>query len=272
MYRLLECSFMALTRASKVMPILVASVVLLSAMPAEACHRCGLFGRKCRFVQQPLVLADQFAYDSYSAGGYQAAGQTIIFNNAIAQPPLLAPQASTLYGVQSSAQAYMLNPDAALNLAKEYLNQSAETRVAALALSDSGAEILRQQGNVALALAAMQANSAPPAGTSSVVRSQSFTVRQQNGQVTVESTNQAGTQNGFTCAKCHSGPNAKDGLVFDGKTLITCEQVLRGIGAINAGKMPKGVSLDAVQRLEHIDALTRLVLVTDPVPPEPPAK
>lgn len=246
----------------RLVPILTLLLGLLSFADANACERCGLFGRKCRFsgYYYPKVLVQEAAY--------QAPSQTIIFNNAIAQP--LAPQGSTLYGVSLASQGYLLNPESMRNLAEQYLSLSSEVVDQAMAANATSAEVLRQQGNVTLAIAAMQANSQPaPAATAAGVSKQTVTIRQQGGTTTVESGVASELGAGFTCAKCHSGANAKAGLVFDGETLLDCDTILAGIAAVKSGKMPKGVTLSDGEKLEHIGALTKMLLTTDEPPPAP---
>ncbi len=76
-----------------------------------------------------------------------------------------------------------------------------------------------------------------------------------------------------TCAKCHSGPSPKAGLVYDGSPL-PCTSITKALRAIASGKMPKGKAIDAQTKgalmEELLEAEAGLPLPSAPKPPIPP--
>lgn len=76
------------------------------------------------------------------------------------------------------------------------------------------------------------------------------------------------------CGKCHSGPNAKAGLVYDGSPL-KCSDVTKALRAIAADKMPKGVKIDVATKGGLMDELLELEVkpaaVAESAVPVPPA-
>ena len=100
-------------------------------------------------------------------------------------------------------------------------------------------------------------------------------VRQQQVDSPAALNNSALAQN---CGKCHSGPNAKAGLVYDGTAELSCSSITKALRAIATGKMPKGRAIDSnakgslMQELldsEHQEAA--LPSAPKPAPPVPTA-
>lgn len=64
----------------------------------------------------------------------------------------------------------------------------------------------------------------------------------------VPSENQAGIYDisvvAQKCAKCHSGPTPKGGMVFDGVTALPDEAIVAGMRAVWTGEMPPSSELD----------------------------
>ena len=89
-------------RSSRLIAGLMGVMLLVVAMAeTNACDRCGLFGRRCRFASQ--------SFDHHE--GYGASGGTQTFNFINSYPtPLLAAQGQTVYGYNLSAQAYSVDP------------------------------------------------------------------------------------------------------------------------------------------------------------------
>src|SRR5688500_2712687 len=75
-------------------------VTLVVASDAEACGRCGLFGRRCKYSSSYYATK----YVAPAAYVPPANKQTFIFNNAFASQPLAGHGASVL-GYSHSAQA-----------------------------------------------------------------------------------------------------------------------------------------------------------------------
>lgn len=151
-------------------------LLLLIPQPADACHRCGIFGRGCRFsyIQQPYY---------YQPQQYQTPS-TVVINNA-ASPAALLPQSNAVYGMSLAAQP--LNVDSSLVLDRsarvsELAIQLANTGIngyntgAQYALAVADAQDRRQK-NYMLAMTAMTPTPQPAP--------QSFTIQFQNGQPTI---------------------------------------------------------------------------------------
>lgn len=66
------------------------------------------------------------------------------------------------------------------------------------------------------------------------------------------------------CGKCHSGPNAKAGLVYDGSPL-KCSDITKALRAIAADRMPKGSKIDGAAK----GALMQELLDAEAKPPAP---
>lgn len=133
--------------------LLVCAFMTTLARESEACSRCGLFGNRCRFVQQqtsyPVAVAPVTQYKSPDV--------FVVQNNYPAPngaAALLAQQGSTVYqgGYQSAAQAYALNP-------ADVIRQASELTKAAQLLAGDGLKGFNQVASTALAL---QASSAEP--------------------------------------------------------------------------------------------------------------
>jgi hypothetical protein len=70
------------------------------------------------------------------------------------------------------------------------------------------------------------------------------------------------------CAKCHSGPSAKAGLVYDGSPL-KCSDITKALRAIASGKMPKGPQIDGATKGELMQELLDLEAKPAVTPPAP---
>jgi cytochrome c5 len=60
------------------------------------------------------------------------------------------------------------------------------------------------------------------------------------------------------CAKCHSGPNPKAGLIIDGKTEMLCHQITQSIRAIRDDHMPLDRPLSAAEKPIALEELLAL--------------
>lgn len=76
------------------------------------------------------------------------------------------------------------------------------------------------------------------------------------------------------CARCHSGENAKGGLVFDGVSQLPCSTITKALRAIADGRMPKGKVIDGATKgalmQELLDSEPKEALPAHPRPPMPP--
>lgn len=59
------------------------------------------------------------------------------------------------------------------------------------------------------------------------------------------------------CGKCHSGPNAKAGIMYDGSPL-KCGDITKALRAIAADKMPKGSKIDGATKGQLMQELLDL--------------
>lgn len=243
-------------------------LLLLCAADAQACNRCGIFGRGCRYgyvYQQPVVAAVQYQQPSI-----------LVVQNSYPQPNgavgLLAQQGGTSYGYQAAAAAYFVNP-------AEVLRQSAELSKAATATAQLGLTGYAQTAQTQLGLQAaiaeplirgqaaaqvLTAAGLNHSATAQVQRSSIKLTPQADGtwtltqeQSATEVTQQPGqpvrshTLVGQHCASCHGAGLAepKGGLVFDMQAL-DCSLALRAYRAVMSGKMPQGTVLDEQTKMQ----------------------
>jgi hypothetical protein len=85
----------------RLLALLVLLAVWLTATPADACHRCGIFGRGCRFNHVPAVIhAAPYVAPAYG-------NQTFNFINSY--PLNLIPGGNSVYGYNLAAQPLALD-------------------------------------------------------------------------------------------------------------------------------------------------------------------
>lgn len=129
-----------------VIALMVALSSLVLTADAEACHRCGRFGRLCRFSHGHV--------DAISVAPYVAASpQNIVVQNNYQAPngaaAFLAPQGQSVYGLAQASQPYYLDPSAVLR-------QAAELTKGAQQLAQQGLTGYNQTASLALTLQASQ--------------------------------------------------------------------------------------------------------------------
>lgn len=214
--------------------VAIVAFMLLGALAtdASACHRCGLFGRRCRFQHH---VAHHVPYVPPAAYVPPAQQTNFIFNNSSVPAYLLSPQGNSVYGYQVSAQSYNLDP--AL-----YMDRSGRLAEQAMALAQEGQNgynagvalamqfnesLDRRQKNTVLALSAMEANK-------TTSQASSFRATVEGGKLSVEQypnglppQQQVGGLLTTKCAACHSGGTAKAGLVLDGSQEVSDRSVRR---------------------------------------------
>jgi hypothetical protein len=258
--------------------MLAGLLFLSSAIPADACHRCGIFGRGCRF-----------ATTSYTHAAYQAPSQTLVFNNVTPPPPyLLAQQGTTAYGqivpsVGLSAQSYnAFDPAAWMHEAAQFQRLALETAqrgndgfnaagATAMAVTDS---LNRRQSNTLVTLAAIQANNQSALATTQGGGAAGGTVQTMritttNGRLSIEQgdplTGEFRSQAlGLACARCHDGQpgpgKPPPSLIYDGQTPINKEQLELAVEAIMSGKMPPNADLTLQQRSSLVAGVARSLI------------
>lgn len=249
------------------------SILVLLCVEADACSRCGIFGRGCRFSSH--VAAVQVA-------AVPPAPQVLNIQNVYSSPngaaaqPLLAPQGNTVYSLQAAAQPYTLDPSAVLR-------QAAELTKGAQALANQGLNGYTQTASLALTLQASQpaiqaAALAAPQQLRTQSAVQSIRLTNVNGQWQVDaatSSEQPQAQSAPQveaapsavgalvhkhCAACHGleSPAPKGGYYFDQGHQLDCKPSLAAVKAVMSGKMPKGTQLSDADRSALIQELLSL--------------
>lgn len=257
---------------NRIVLAIVLGVVGLVASEAEACNRCGLFGRACRFQshhQQAVAVAVPVV---------AAAPEVLVVNNVY--PPanggaaLLAQQGGTVYGLQAAALQYRVDPGEVLRRADELARGAqrlAETGLAgyqtsaslALQLQASTDDTLHRgvAASAILTAAGLNPQSQQLTAPQSLRLSKGADGRWQveqlsQGQVAAQLELRADAKQATQrqssvslidqhCAKCHGKDKAApDGglYVFPGQS-IPRESLLEAIRLVDAGKMPKGQEL-----------------------------
>ena len=261
-------------------------VSLAVADSADACTRCGLFGRRCRFAHQvavPVIVETPVIVQDVAA---VAAPSTLVIQNNYNAPngaaALIAQPGNTVYGLQQAAQPYSLDP-------QDVLRQAAALTKGAQELAQQGLSGYQQTASLALTLNATQpalaaAIQAPQQFTApSQPTSQSITLKQGTDgrwQLDVGQPSQVGAnakpQNIETpspirpnagqslvakhCASCHGldNPAPKARLNFDAGHRLDCETAMSGVRSVLSGKMPKGKQLSPDEKERLVAELVEL--------------
>jgi mono/diheme cytochrome c family protein len=249
-------------------------LTLLFVSSADACSRCGIFGRGCRFghhhvqaveavVAAPIIQPPVVSIiNNYPAGNGAAA-------------TLLAPQGGTVYGLSTAVQAYSLDP-------AQVLRQAAELTKGAQQLAQQGLTGYGQTAALALTLQASQP--AVQAVVSQPIISQpqpqSLTLKLVNGKWEVDSpgmvaqntapelpkapqTLPAGLGGSLVkkyCASCHGSDLAtpKGSIFLDAGVALDCDLLVKSVNRVSKGEMPPG-GLPLQDRLELIQDLNKLI-------------
>lgn len=261
-------------------------LALIVADSADACTRCGFFGRRCRFAHQvvaPVVVATPVIVEEVPVVQQP---QTLVIQNNYNTPngsaaALIAQPGNTVYGLQQAAQPYQLDP-------QDVLRQAAALTRGAQELAQQGLTGYQQTASLALTLNATQpalaaAIQAPQAYTAPQQPvSQSITLRQGGDgrwQLDVGGSGQVGATSkpqdveaptirpnasqslvAKHCASCHGldNPTPKARLNFDGGHRLDCETAMSGVRSVLNGTMPKGKQLSADERERLVAELVEL--------------
>lgn len=255
-----------------------ALLALVVADSADACTRCGLFGRRCRFAHQvavPVVVATPVIVEEVPVVA-AAQPQTLVIQNNYnggangAAANLIAQPGNTVYGLQQAAQPYSLDP-------QDVLRQAAALTKGAQELAQQGLSGYQQTASLALTLSATQpalaaAIQVPQQFTAQHSSSQTITLKQGGDgrwQLDVGQPGQAGASTkpqaveapqirpnasqslvAKHCASCHGldNPTPKARLNFDAGHQLDCETAMAGVRSVLNGKMPKGKQLSPDER------------------------
>lgn len=262
-------------------------ILAASAATSNACDRCGIFGRGCRFQSHHVV--QQVAYTPPAV----SQSQNFVFNNTF-PTGLLTQQGSSVYGYSLAATPYTFDSTAYLDRAARFQELALETAQqgingfnanaqAATALADA---VDRRTKNAMVAIAAINANQQQPSA-SAANNVQTFTMRatvrdgvlsienQPPGQTQPTTGNSppaafqalgAGSWNAVSalCGKCHDGtgqhhePKTSD---FSGLRVPLDDKLTElAIDKVTSGEMPPKPArpLSDAQKLEVINGLRRM--------------
>lgn len=229
--------------------VIALTVLLLSASTADACGRCAIFGRGCRFAQKQIVVTKQ----SY---GYQYQQPSNTTNLSLIN---VYPPGSVAYqSVAQLAQSYQVNPSLALELSAKAAGQALDNQAASIRLaqehSAASQEIQRQALALQLVQAAMGTGQVQQQQTSS---SLSLEVRQGTGVAT----DGGGSVQGGTaparsllatkCAQCHG----LDLQSPKGQLYLDAEHTLTASDSVAASRVVSGLDVPEPMR-DVIQSLT----------------
>lgn len=254
--------------------LLALFLVLLSDSSADACSRCGIFGRGCRFGQHHVQ-----AVEAVVAPIVQPPVVSIINNYPAgngAAATLLAPQGGTVYGLSTAVQAYSLDPAAVLR-------QAAQLTQGAQQLARDGLEGYGKTAALALTLSASQPAIQAVVAQPVVQQPQSLTLKLVDGRWVIDSPAQPQPQANTApdapkapqtfpdgsagllvrkhCATCHGSSLAapKASLFIDAGISLDCESLVKSINRVSKGEMPPGGGLSLEDRLAVIQDLNKLL-------------
>ena len=265
----------------------IAALFLLAlavADSADACTRCGLFGRRCRFAYQvavPVFVESPVIVQDVAA----ATPQTLVIQNNYNAPngaaaALIAQPGNTVYGLQQASQPLLIDPN-------EHLRRAAQLVDSVTELAQKGLQGYQQNTSLALTLSATQplisqAIQAPQQFTAPQQSSQSITLKQGGdgrwqldvgtpGSIGASAKPQAveaptirpnASQSLVAkhCASCHGldNPTPKARLNFDAGHQLDCETAMAGVRSVLNGKMPKGARLSPEDRERLVAELVEL--------------
>jgi mono/diheme cytochrome c family protein len=247
---------------------IVFCVVAIVASDCCACSRCGLFGNRCRFVNQHHEVAAVVAAPVIAPPSIAIVNNYPPANGAAAT--LIAPQGGSVYGLATAVQAYQLDPAAVLR-------QAAELTKGAQQLAQQGLTGYGQTAALALTLQASQPAIAAAITQPVQQAPQSLRIELRDGKwQIVDDKQQAATPaspapadtsagegppppqpvpaRGFPlvskhCGQCHGGQLAtpKGGIYLGGEER-DCKIDLRAVAAVMSGRMPPGAKLSEADR------------------------
>lgn len=244
------------------------------SITAEACNRCGIFGRGCHFAHQQVSCVQA------APAAATNASTNFVFNNTFPTPYLLSgQQGSSVYGYSLASAPYHLDANLFMDRAARFtelaLQNSDDANKAfaantaqAMALNDSAD---RRTKNTLLALSAIQANSDPnqtqkPLSFQATVTNGRLSIRQIEGGQSGSALTGSGPRGptGFAlglCSKCHDGSGKNgtpQGFSLDGSQTITQGQYDASIAKIKSGEMPPPSKSQPLTPVEAVDITAAL--------------
>lgn len=230
----------------RIAPVLLILLFFMAmSEAASACNRCGLFGRRCRFVSHHVPVTKHVAHGH----AYQKVVPTTTINIAN-----IYPQGNTVYGsVAAAAPLYATNPALAITASQRAIDGGTAALTAAIGVAHATnqqiAELGKIQALTAHLKAGMQGNQAQSSTTLKITQSGGkMQIEQVAGdggttQTQVPSAPVQPAVGGGTsflqakCASCHGKDKAQPagGVYIDGATKISGDMGMR-IAEILAGK------------------------------------
>ncbi len=197
-------------------------IIALLASNADACNRCGVFGKGCRVAHAAVAVA---AVPVAQVAPESTVVITNVYPNQIPYP--VAQQGATLYGLQAAIEPLRVSPELMMNQANRHaelslkLAEQAPQNYAALA-----SQVYSQQSQTdkiyaaSHALAQILNASTGPVSVRTVIEGGQIKVEQVDQSATNTAlTNAAGTMSiqsiaNTRCVKCHdgtkNGPDLRD--------------------------------------------------------------
>lgn len=255
------------------------------ASQADACGRCGLFGRGCRFSSH--VVVQQAYAPAYAAPA--ASVQNFVFSNSFPVPYLQ--QGNTAFGYSLAAAPYSFDSAAYMDRASRFQELALETaqtgingfNANAAALTGLADAVDRRTKNTMLAIAGIQANqqSAAPGANANAFQTYTLRATVRNGVLSIEREEpqpqpgvvdpglpvpggvQAFDSNGLlSCAKCHDGRGTHHEpkeVILDGSVALDDRTYQRVVQSVGMGKMPPQSNLSWEDRSAVIANLAKLL-------------
>lgn len=234
---------------------------------ASACHRCGIFGRKCRFANSHHVAhvpaavnnSQNFIFNNLYPGGFPAYG--------------LLDFGQSVYGVQAASGAYLNSAALQLDRSTRLAEQINENQAVALQLvREEGANsvalvdaLSKREANLGIMQLAAQAIASNDGGPA--VQQLSVSIGG-DGRMTVGGIGangqpfNASSFQGGACSRCHDGQGtggAPKSLDLRPVARISEAQYQKCLTRILDGTMPPKTPLGPDQQRSVITALARLV-------------
>lgn len=241
--------------------IAVLAAALLFADAADACSRCGLFNRRCRFQHRQAVVLKQVHQPAYQA---PATTLNIVNNYPNA---LLAPQGDAHYGYSLRNAIQPLTSDFYGKQSARLLDHSQEILKLSAGMAVSETDHLEKLQLKALETQELaqyvEGIKAIRSGSSSVQQTLRLQlsgdgIKQGQSPTVATADDHRDCLNVFgnACARCHSGESAKGGLRLDDG--ITAAELEAMQEAIDSGKMPPDDGT-AIRERAYVDQLRALI-------------
>ena len=208
-----------------------AIALLLTAIPADACHRCGQ--SRCRFVSHQAVKVEQVAVPQQ------------ILNIANVYP-----QGDTVYTVGQASQLYAANPDLAVTLAAKIAGNGTDAFTAAVRSGQASNEALAQIAKVQAATQHLKA----AVGSNEGAKSLTLQITQSGGGIQVRPVTDDASPSGKTptaagsllsskCASCHGTQLTapKGGLFYDAGHSLDADTSMRALSVLSGKDVPSAM-------------------------------